>query len=87
MMLKEVGKSCESCKVNSNKKPTPKVSIPKGTKVYQVVSSDLKEYGDGEQKCILYCVDVFSRFTIGVLIPNKKPEMIGGKLLKNGYLY
>ena len=80
--LKEVGKSCESCRINSNRKPTPKISIPKASKVNQVVSIDLKEYGEDERKYILYCVDVFSRFTIGVFIPNKKPETIGGKLLE-----
>ena len=51
-MLKEVGRSCESCRINSNRRPTPKNSIPKASKVNQVVSIDLNEYGEDERKYI-----------------------------------
>ena len=48
----------------------------------QIVSIDLKEYGEGDQKYILYAIDVFSRLTVGIFIANKKPETIGQKLLE-----
>ena len=69
-LLINVGNECESCKVNSNRKPVPRVSIPKALKVNQIVSIDLKEYGEGDQKYILYAIDVFSRLTVGVFIAN-----------------
>ena len=47
-----------------------------------VVSLDLKEYKEGSYKYILYCVDLFSRFTVGALIHNKKPSTIGATLLE-----
>ena len=42
-MLKEDDRSCKSCRINSNRQPTPKISMPKASKVNQVVSIDLKE--------------------------------------------
>jgi transposase InsO family protein len=42
----------------------------------------LKEYSHDNHKYILYCVDVFSRFTVGVFIPDKKAETIGHKVLE-----
>ena len=85
-LLINVGNECESCKVNSNRKPVPKVSIPKALKVNQIVLIDLKEYGEGDQKYILYAIDVFSRLTVGIFIANKKPETIGQKLLESGWM-
>ena len=81
-MLIEVGKDCDSCRVNSNRKPTPVVSIPKALKVNQIVAIDLKEYSSDDMNYILYAVDVFSRFTVGVFIVDKKPETIGEKILE-----
>jgi hypothetical protein len=73
-ILTEVGRSCESCKVISNRKPTPIVSIPKAFKLNYIISIDLKEYRHDDQRYILYGVDVFSRFTVGAFIPDKKAE-------------
>ena len=81
-MLIEVGKDCDSCRVNSNRKPTPVVSIPKALKVNQIVAIDLKEYSSDDMNYILYAIDVFSRFTVGVFIVDKKPETIGEKILE-----
>ena len=41
---------------------------------------DLKEYGDG--RYILYVIDMFTRFTVGVFINNKKAETVSEALLR-----
>ena len=67
--------------MNQKAKPKPKVAFPRATRHNEVVSLDLKEYKEGSYKYILYCVDLFSRFTVGALIHNKKPT-IGATLLE-----
>ena len=80
--LEDVQSSCKSCKVNQKAKPVPKVAFPRATRPNEVVSLDLKDFIDGNDKYILYCVDLFSRFTVGALIRNKKPSTIGAVLME-----
>ena len=80
--LEEVESNCRSCKLNQKAKPKPKVAFPRATKFNEVVSLDLKEYKSGNYKYIMYAVDLFSRFTVGALILNKKPSTIGTVLME-----
>ena len=50
-ILEELGDNC-SCRVFENRKPKPAVAIPKANKHNQVVSIDLKDFGEGETKYI-----------------------------------
>ena len=80
--IEHVELHCETCKKNQRAKPRPAVALPRASKFNQVVSLDLKEYPDGKNKYIFYLVDLFSRLTVGSLIPNKKPSTVGAGILK-----
>ena len=77
--LQKVKENCESCKVIRNRTPVTKVSIPRATRRNQIVTVDLKEWKDG--RYILYVIDMFTRFTVGVFIINKKAETVTEALL------
>ena len=81
-LLDQVESECKSCKMNQKATPKPKTSLPRANKVNEVVALDLKAFKSGAFKYILYAVDLFSRFTVGVLIEDKKPSTIGTKLLE-----
>ena len=51
----------------------PKVSLTKVGSFNEVVTLDLKEFGS---KYVLWCIDLFTRFIQGRLIPNKKADTI-----------
>ena len=79
--LRKVKTVCESCKVNNNRKPRPAVALPRATRHNEVVSMDLKEYKNDPYNYIWYAVDLFSRFTVGGFIMNKKAETVAEKVL------
>ena len=99
-LLKNVGKlntetkkclekvrTCESCRVNDNRKPKPKTALPRAIDFNEVVTLDLKVYdGQGTYAYILYAVDLFSRITIKTFIqkkmqsPSEKPFFAVGSL-------
>ena len=74
-------KEYEGCRVYNNRIPSPAVSLPKAKKHNECVTLDLKEWEAGQYKYILYLVDVFSRFTIGVFIPNKEAVTVAEMIL------
>ena len=54
-------RTCESCRVNANRKPQPKIALPRATDFNEIVTLDLKAYdGQGTYAYILYAVDLFS---------------------------
>ena len=67
-------------KVNTNRRPRRVVVLPRATRRNQNVTMDLKEYGDGLY--ILYVIDMFTRFTVGVFINNKKAETVSEAVLR-----
>ena len=81
--IEKIYADCESCKIFRNRQPKPAVTIPKATKPNEVVSLDLKVFGEGDMKYILYMVCNFSRFTMGCFIPKKEPKIIAEALLAN----
>ena len=66
--LEETKKSCTACKLFNNRTPTPVVSIPRATRCNEIITLDLKEWGAGKYRYILYIIDMFSRLTAGVFI-------------------
>ena len=83
--LEKLKEDCQPCIKNQNLKPKPAVAIPRATRFNQVVTLDLKDFKDPNNKdhrYILYIIDMFSRLTVGVLIPNKQPVTIASKILE-----
>ena len=82
--LEEVD-SCEPCQVSKPKLPRPAVALPRAESFNQVVAVDLKTNTKfkGAGNFILYCVDVFSRFKIGVFIPNKEKTTVAEAIINN----
>ena len=78
--LASVKKTCEACKVITNRRPRQVVALPRATRRNQIVTMDLKEYEDG--RYILYVIDMFTRFTVGVFINNKKAETVSEAVLR-----
>ena len=51
----------------------PRVTLPKASSFNEVVTLDLKEFGN---KYVLWMIDSFSRFMVGKLLSNKKADTI-----------
>ena len=51
----------------------PKVALPKASSFNEIVTLDLKQFGD---KYVLWCIDACTRFVQGKLLRNKKAETI-----------
>ena len=51
----------------------PKVALPRATSFNEIVTLDLKQFGN---KHVLWCIDSFTRFIQGKLLRNKKAETI-----------
>ena len=76
---------CEVCKIEGRRIPKPKVALPRAARHNHVVAIDLKEntrYPDAPPY-ILYMVDCFSRFKIGVFIPDKQAITVTETIMKN----
>ena len=80
--INNVYDNCEACNVITNRKPKPAVAIPVAKNLNDIVTIDLKEYGSGAHKYIVYAIDRFSRLTVGKFIGDKKPETIGSFLME-----
>ena len=57
-----------------------KRTLPKASSFNEVVTLDLKEFGN---KHVLWMIDRFSRFMVGKLLINKKAEIIMNALMDN----
>ena len=84
--LRKIKLECQGCSRNPNRRPKPKVASPRATKFNEIVTLDLKEYKDPDNKdnkYILYKIDMVTRLTVSVFIPDKRPETIANKILKH----
>jgi len=85
----EIVKICEECQVCQLSKRNPnrkKTSLPRSTAFNQVVTMDLKVFGDGTY--ILWMVDDATRLIRGEVIYNKEPDTIIAAMNRmwiNGY--
>ena len=71
--IKEVTASCTVCKVFKKPPPRPIVGLPLASEFQESVAMDLKQY---QGKQILHLVDLCTRLSAAIFIPNKKRETI-----------
>ena len=64
---------CKVCQKFSKSVARPRVTLPESRLFNEVVTLDLKEFGN---KPILWMIDSFTRFIQGKLITNKKADTI-----------
>ena len=71
--IKDVILRCEICQKSDRAAIKPKTTLPKVQGVNEVITLDLKQFGD---KYVLWMIDSFSKFMKGALMTNKKSETI-----------
>ena len=58
-LIKQVVKDCKICQKFSKSLVKPKIALPIATSFNEIVTLDLKQFGD---KYVLWCIDAFTRF-------------------------
>ena len=71
--IKKVCNNCLVCQKYKKSQVKPKVALPKVTDFNQVVTLDLKQFGD---KYVLWAVDSFTRFIQGTVLRNKQADTV-----------
>ena len=71
--IKKVCDNCLICQKYKKSQVKPKVALPKVTDFNQVVTLDLKQFGD---KYVLWAVDSFTRFIQGKALKNKQADTV-----------
>ena len=77
--LDDIIKECDICQQFSKVKPRSIVSLPLAKMFNDIVSLDLKNWGNGY---ILHIIDVWSRYSVSVFIPRKLPHLVIDQLMK-----
>merc|ERR1712243_403547 len=72
-LIKQVVRDCKICQKFGRSMVKPKIALPNASSFNEVVTLDLKQFGD---KYVLWCIDSFTRFIQGKLLRNKKAETI-----------
>ena len=72
-LIKKVCENCSICQKLQKSQSKPKVALPKVTDFNQIVTLDLKLFGD---RYVLWLVDSFTRFIQGCVIKNKQAETV-----------
>ena len=72
-IIDRVVKDCKVCQKFQKTVAQPRVTLPKASSFNDVVTLDLKGFGN---KYVLWMIDRFSRFMVGKLLTNKNSEMI-----------
>ena len=83
-LIDKIMNSCEGCILRKRNFDRPSVALALANDFNQVVALDLKIRGD---KIILYMVDLFTRYTLGVTIKSKHPEQVVKALIKTWIRY
>ena len=73
--LQDVVKSCVTCVKHKKGPPRPVVSLPWARSFNDTVAMDLKIF-DNNSVIMLHMIDMFSRYSRAVIIPNKKSETV-----------
>ena len=66
-------RDCKICQKFGRSLVKPKIALPIATSLNEIVTLDLKQFGD---KYVLWCIDSFTRFIQGRLLKNKKAETV-----------
>lgn len=82
-ILTQIYGQCKTCRLFSQTPPRPVVSLPPASEFGEVLTLDLKEIKVKNFNYIFHMIDGFTRHTVSVFIPNKKPETIVNCLLTN----
>merc|ERR1711962_1879139 len=72
-LIKQVVRDCKICQKFGKSMVKPKVALPRASAFNDIVTLDLKQFGD---KYVLWCIDAFTRFIQGKLLRNKKAETV-----------
>ena len=79
-------KNCQVCAVESKRNSLPKTAIPRASNFNQLVTMDIKYNTKFKNKMTpytLYMIDAFTRFKVGVFIPNKAASTVLEAFLTN----
>ena len=79
-IIERVMKDCKVCQEFQKSVARPRVTLPKSTSFNEVVTLDLKDFGN---KYMLWIIDSFSRFMVGKLLNNKKADTIIQAIMDN----
>ena len=71
--VKEVVKNCEICQQYKRPPPRPVVCFPRARSFNIHIAVDLKQYG---KKHVIHFIDHFTRFSVAVVVDNKRKETI-----------
>ena len=71
--IRQVVKDCKICQKFGRSMVKPKVVLPRATSFNEIVTLDLKQFGN---KYVLWCIDAFTIFVQGKLLNDKKAETI-----------
>ena len=78
-LLEEINKSCDLCKRYAKTPPRPVVGLPMATHFNETVAMGLKQWNG---RWILHIIDMWSRYTVSVLINRKKPSNVIDALMQ-----
>ena len=84
-MIDKIIDGCEGCILRKRSPDKPAVALPMAKDFNHILSMDLKKWDD--RHYILYFVDMFTRYTVGTVITDKKPETTVAKLFDNWIKY
>ena len=84
-MIDQIIDGCEGCILRRRSPDKPAVALPMAKDFNHILSMDLKKWDD--RHYILYFVDMFTRYTVGTVITDKKPETTVAKLFDNWIKY
>ena len=79
-------KNCQICAVESKRNSLPKTAIPRASNFNQLVTMDIKyntKFSNKMTPYTLYMIDAFTRFKVGVFIPNKAASTVLEAFLTN----
>ena len=82
-IIDKIYDKCKVCPQFRKSPPRPVVSMPVASNFNEVVTLDLKEYKVKDYRYILHMIDAYTRFTVSVLIKDKKSETISDAILRN----
>ena len=71
--IERVVNDCKVCQKFKKSVARPRVTLPKASSFNEIVTLDLKEFGN---KYVFWMIDSFSRFMVGKLMSNKKTDTI-----------
>ena len=77
--IREVTEECSTCKIFKKAPARPAVGMPMASQFNETVAMDLKQY-DGRN--ILHLVDLCTRLSAAIFIPNKKASTVVDALFK-----